>query len=55
MTTEKEPYGLIIALIPVVLRINLQLLVVKNKKYANLTFLIKHYPANSEDISDISL
>jgi hypothetical protein len=51
MTTEKEPYGLIIAIVPVILRINLQILVIKNKKDQNLNFSIKKYPAAYEDIS----
>jgi hypothetical protein len=51
VTSEKEPYGLIIALVPVIFRINLQVLVVKNKKDQNLNFLIKDNPAVYEDIS----
>jgi hypothetical protein len=43
MKSEREPYGLIICLVPIILRINIEILVVKE--------IEGQYPACYEDIS----
>jgi hypothetical protein len=51
MSAKKEPKGLIKKIVPILLRINLEVLVVKDKKEQNVNVVIKHYPSIYNDIS----